>query len=367
VVVGPEAPLVAGVVDALECVGVSAFGPSAAAARLESSKWFAKQRMGEAGIATAPGERVASLDAAREALRGYTPPYVIKADGLAAGKGVCIASSDEEADAFLCACFRDHAFGSSGDQVVLEKHLVGEEVSIMAVCDGLEHVLLPPARDYKRAFDGDTGPNTGGMGAYAPVPAVTRTMEAHVSSKIVRPLLEVMLERDTPFRGLLYVGLMVTEDGPYVLEFNVRFGDPETQAVLPLIRGSLDALLQSAVNADLQPDLIQRAESAALTIALVDDGYPTAVRKTGVIEGLDSIDSESVTVFHAATTPRDSGWGIEGGRAAYVTGAGATPEEARRAAFAAVKKLGGSGWRYREDIGRVHARVQPGAIVSGGT
>jgi phosphoribosylamine--glycine ligase len=350
-VVGPEAPLAAGLVDALASAGVHAFGPGRDAARLESSKGFAKAVMREAGIPTAEAEVVADPVAAGRALDRLGPPYVVKADGLAAGKGVCVSDSRAEADAFVADCLGGGRFGESGRRVVVEAFLEGEEVSVMAVCDGERFAFLPSARDHKRAFDGDRGPNTGGMGAFAPAPGWTAADDAQVGAVIVAPLLARMRERGTPFRGVLYAGLMAGPAGVRVLEFNVRFGDPETEVVLPLVAGSLSGLLLGAARGALEPARIARAAGAAVGVALVDAGYPDAPSGSGWISGLDALAGAGDTlVFHAAATRRGADWAVRGGRVAYVVGLGESIDRARRAAYRAVGSLGGEGWRYRHDI-----------------
>ena len=360
VVVGPEAPLAAGVADALQAAGIAVSGAAREAARLESSKWFAKQVMAEAGIATAAAEVFETPAPALAALERLGPPWVIKADGLAAGKGVLVTSSRSEAQAFVRDCLEGGRFGGSGRRLVLERFLAGEEASVIAICDGTRHVLLPAARDYKRAHDGDEGPNTGGMGAFAPTPAVDAGVEGVVSERIVAPLLRVLDARGTPYRGALYVGLMLGEGGPNVVEFNARFGDPETQSILPLVDGSLGSLLASAARGALEPAAIRRSAGAAVTIALVDEGYPDSVQGGGVIRGLDAIESDDVLVFHAATRRADDAWAVRGGRAAYVTARGATLDQARQRAQAAVGSLSGHGWRARRDIA-AHANHHAGS------
>jgi len=243
VVVGPETALAAGVADRLRAAGVAVFGPGREAARLESSKWHAKQLMARAGVPTAAAEPFDSLAAARAALPRFGPPWVIKADGLAAGKGVRVTGDEREAGEFLAACLEGGRFGASGRRVLLERFLAGDEASVMAVCDGERHALLPAARDYKRALDGDRGPNTGGMGSYAPIPALSPEALARVSERIVTPMLRELAARGTPFLGLLYCGLMREGGEARVVEFNVRFGDPETQSVAPLLEGSFSGLL----------------------------------------------------------------------------------------------------------------------------
>jgi phosphoribosylamine--glycine ligase len=364
VVVGPEAPLAAGIVDALAAEGLTVFGPTREAARLESSKWFAKTVLEEAGAPTARAVRCTGEAEARAALAGFTPPWVLKADGLAAGKGVLVTRVLAEAEAFLESCLSGSAFGASGQVVVIEEYLEGIEASVMAVCDGERFVLLPAARDFKRAFEHDRGPNTGGMGAWAPHPAVGAGLEREVGARIIAPVLARMRERGTPFRGVLYAGLMLTAAGPRVIEFNVRFGDPETQVVLPLVGGSLVTLLDSAARGGLDASAIRRTEGAAVAIALTGAGYPERVSGTAIVEGLDACESrEGVRVFHAATAREGAAWRVTGGRAAYVTATAADLGTAGARAREAVEHLGGTGWRYRHDIAPGEASVP---VTNGG-
>lgn len=350
VVVGPEAPLAAGVVDALSAAGVRTFGPTQAAARLESSKWFAKQIMLESGIPTARAERHDSMAGAQGALERFEPPWVIKADGLAAGKGVCVTRDPQEAARFLGECLSEGRFGDSGRAVVIEEFLAGEEASVMAVCDGTKHVLLTPARDFKRALDADQGPNTGGMGAYAPAD-VSAALEAQVSGRIVAPLLAAMSRRGAPYRGVLYCGLMLGAAGPRVVEFNVRFGDPEAQVVLPLTSGSLATLMSGAAAGALEERAVARAAGAAVAVALVERGYPGAPEGGGPIRGLDALSAEEgIQVVHAATRREGAEWVARGGRAAFVVARGANVGEARTRAYRAIGRLSGEGWRCRSDI-----------------
>jgi phosphoribosylamine--glycine ligase len=348
VVVGPEEPLAAGLADSLRDAGVAVYGPGAEGARLESSKWFAKERMREAGVPTARAETFTTLAAAREALSRFGPPWVVKADGLAAGKGVCVTADAATAAAFLDGCFSGR-FGV-GARVLLEEHLDGEELSVMAVCDGTDAVLLTAARDYKRALEGDHGANTGGMGALAQGTLLDEAGERRVLDAIVRPILGVMAARGAPYRGTLYVGLMVTARGPHVIEFNCRFGDPETQVILPLTGGSLVALLDGAARGAADAGAVSRIPGAAVAVALVDAGYPDAVRGGGVIAGLDDIESGARRVFHARTRREGTRWIVSGGRAAYVCATGADTTAARQHVYDGIARLGGDGWRYRSDI-----------------
>jgi phosphoribosylamine--glycine ligase len=283
VVVGPEAPLAAGITDRLSEQDVAVFGPSREAARLESSKAFAKEVLREASAPTPRARVLESAEAARGALAAAEPPWVLKVDGLAAGKGVLVTRDRAEADAFLDGCFGAERFGASGRRVLVEEFVVGEELSVMAVCDGERAVFLPAARDYKRAEDGDRGPNTGGMGAFAAPELADDALEHTVRTRIVEPVLAVLRARGAPFRGLLYAGLMCGADGVRVIEFNVRWGDPEAQVVLPLVSGSLSRLFASAARGALDPGAVGRDGGAAVTVALVDAGYP-APRGDGLIE-----------------------------------------------------------------------------------
>jgi len=351
VVVGPELPLAAGLADELGAAGVPVFGPGREAARLESSKWFAKEIMRAAGVPTGAAEAFTALEPARRALGRFGPPWVVKADGLAAGKGVRVTDQAEEAEAFLAECLEGGRFGAGGRRVLLEEFLAGEEASVMAVCDGARFVLLPAARDHKRARDGDRGPNTGGMGAYAPSESVGPELEERVAREIVAPVLSVLRERGTPFRGTLYCGLMLTGEGPRVMEFNVRFGDPETEVVMPLVEGALAPFLGGAAAGALDPGLIRRGAGAAVGVALADEGYPESPHGGGWIAGLDELAREEhLVVFHAGTRRAAEGWQVVGGRAACVVARGETRTEARARVYAALAGLGGSGWRMRRDI-----------------
>jgi len=357
VVVGPEAVLAAGVSDALAAAGFAVFGASRAAARVETSKWFAKELMREAGVPTPAAETFIEADRAVAALARFGPPWVVKADGLAAGKGVLVTEQPGEAEAFVRACLDGGRFGDGGRRVLLEAHAGGEEASAVAICDGERHVLLPCARDHKRAFDGDRGPNTGGMGAYAPTPAVTPELERAISDRIVTPVLMRMAARGTPYRGALYAGLMLTTAGPQVIEFNARFGDPETQSMLPLLAGSLGSLLASAARGSLEPGAVRRSGDAAVTVALVDEGYPDAVRGGGVLRGLDAAERDGALVFHAGTRWENGEWVVRGGRAVYLTALADTLEAARERVAAACARVSGPGWRSRTDIAARLARV----------
>lgn len=354
VVIGPEVPLAAGVADRLRAAGLAVYGPGAEAARLESSKWHAKQLMRECGVATARAEVFTALAPAREALARFEPPWVLKADGLAAGKGVLVTRDQGEAVSFLADCLGGVRFGGAGRSVVLEECLEGEEVSVMAVACGAAFVVLPSARDYKRAFDADRGPNTGGMGACAPSPAFDPERASRVAHEVLGPVLARLEARGTPFRGTLYAGLMLTARGPMVVEFNCRFGDPETQVVLPLVEGRFAALLAGAAAGSFDPEVaasIRPAEGATVAVAIVDQDYPGALRGGGRIEGLERLTRrDDLHVFHAADAFEQGEWTVRGGRAAWVVARAATHAEARARVYGAVDTLTGSGWRYRSDI-----------------
>jgi phosphoribosylamine--glycine ligase len=348
VVVGPEAPLVAGAVDALEDAGVRAFGPSAAAAELEGSKAFAKELMREAGVPTAAHALLRNREQAIEELASASYPTVLKADGLAAGKGVLICQSEAEALAALDVFFTERRFGET--TVVLEEFLEGEELSLLALCDGDNVVPLAPAQDYKRIFDGDEGPNTGGMGSYSPVPGFGADEVEQIVDAVHRPIVAAMARRGTPFHGVLYAGLMIGPDGPKVLEFNTRFGDPETQAVLPRLRSDLiDLCLAAREPGGLAGAEAEFAEDWAVTLVLASAGYPESSSKGDPIRGLDAA-AELAEVTHAGTAERDGEVVTAGGRVLNVTALGATPAQARDRAYDAAGRIEFDGMQMRSDI-----------------
>lgn len=355
VVIGPEVPLAAGLADRLRAEGIDVFGPGAAAARVESSKWFAKQLMLERGIPTAAAECVTDRGGARRALDRFPAPYVVKVDGLAAGKGVCVTHERAEAERFADAALEGR-FGDAGRRLVIEEGLEGEEVSVMAITDGTQLALLPAARDYKRAYDHDRGPNTGGMGAFAPSDRLGAGGETEAAERVFRPLLAALRERDLPFRGALYAGLMVGPAGLRVLEFNARFGDPEAQVVLPLVNGSLFAALRGAARGALDPGTIGRDAGAAVTVALVDRDYPEGASGNGVVEGLEAIERDPDLALFQAGLAWDGGAArVKGGRVAYVTARARDREDARARVYRAIDRLGGTGWRCRRDIAALGA------------
>ncbi len=347
VVVGPEAPLVAGVADDLAEAGISCFGPRAAAAAIEGSKAFCKEIMAAAGVPTAAYRLVDDPRAGMEAIERY--PVVIKADGLAAGKGVLIAADEEEARRALEALLVEHRFGT--DRVVIEEHLEGEELSLLAICDGRRAVPLASARDYKRIFDGDRGPNTGGMGSYSPVPAIDDERAEAICAQVHQPVLDELAIRGTPFHGVLYAGLMMTADGPMVLEFNARFGDPETQAILPRLRSDLFELIERAVEpGGLDGASLDWSDETAVTVVLASRGYPEASSSGDVIRGLERIPPD-IYVTHAGTVRRDDGAIVTaGGRVLGVTALGPDADSARTAAYAAADMIEFDGKQLRRDI-----------------
>jgi phosphoribosylamine---glycine ligase len=345
VVVGPEAPLVDGLADRLADRGIAVFGPVAAAARLEGSKAHCKEVMIAAGVPTAAYSVVDTVEEGMAAIDGY--PVVVKFDGLAAGKGVVIAVDEAQARATLVEFLEDRRFGPG--RVVVEEHLEGEELSLLALCDGERAVALAGAQDYKRIFDGDEGPNTGGMGAYSPVSGIG-DVDA-IAAAVHQPVVDELARRGTPFHGVLYAGLMLTSDGPKVLEFNVRLGDPETQAVLPRLRSDLlDVLLGATRPGGLAGSELEWDPRWAVTLVLASAGYPASSSKGDVIEGLDQV-PDGIEVTHAGTARRDDGAILTaGGRVLNVTALGEDPAAARDAAYAAAEMIRFDGRQLRRDI-----------------
>ena len=346
-VVGPEAPLVAGLVDALAERGRAAFGPGAAAARLEGSKAFAKEVMAAAGVPTAAWRSVATVADGLAAIDRY--PAVLKFDGLAAGKGVVIAPDDASAEATLRAFLEQRVFGAG--EVVVEEHLEGEEVSLLALCDGERAVPMAPAQDFKRIFDGDRGPNTGGMGSVSPVSSVDADEARELARTVHQPVVDELHRRGTPFHGCLYAGLMLTADGPRVLEFNVRFGDPETQAVLPRLGSDLLELALRAVRpGGLEGAVLEWDDRWAVTVVLATAGYPASASRGDVIAGVERVPAD-VEMTHAGTALDDAGRLVTaGGRVLNVTGLGGDPAAARAAAYAAADLITFEGRQLRRDI-----------------
>jgi phosphoribosylamine--glycine ligase len=337
VVVGPEAPLAAGLADQLTAAGIAVFGPTAAAARLETSKTYCRSVADSVGIPMAQGRGFAEPDAAIAFARALGAPVVVKADGLARGKGVIVCQTLPEAESAIQAL---------GPRVVVERRLSGAEASLMALCDGVRAVALPAARDYKRVGEGDTGPNTGGMGAFSPLADLDDAAAEELLDVFHRPVLAEMTRRGTPFRGLLYAGLMLTSDGPYLLELNARFGDPETEVILPRLRGNLTgALVASAAGRLTTTDL--RADGAAVAVVLAAHGYPATPRTGDPISGLAD---SSALVFHGATRLQDGRYVTAAGRPVTVVGTGVEVAEARARAYDAVARISFQGMHYRRDI-----------------
>lgn len=350
VIIGPEAPLADGLVDALARAGTPAFGPSQAAAQLESSKAFAKAFMARHGIPTARFAIFDDFAQAERHLRQAAYPVVIKASGLAQGKGVIVPRDAGEAQSALRAIMVERIFGPAGDQVVIEERLEGPEVSLMAFCDGETVVPLLPAQDHKRAFDGDQGPNTGGMGAFCPSPLMSREAVAHCLTHILQPAVRGMAQEGAPYRGVLYAGLMLTRDGPKVLEFNCRFGDPETQAVLPLLKTDLAEIALACIEGRLSAQPVEWYAGACACIVLASGGYPGAYRKGLPIYGLDAV-PDDVMIFHAGTRRIEGGWVTDGGRVLGVAARGESLGDALRRAYAGVARISFEDMHYRRDIG----------------
>ena len=360
VVVGPEAPLVKGLVDALEKVGVPAFGPVAAGARMEGSKRFAKEVMDAAGVPTGKAETFTDAAAAKAALPAYGLPVVIKADGLAAGKGVIVAATAEQAEAAIDDMLVGNKFGAAGAEVLLEEFLHGEDCSILAMVDGSDAVLLPSSQDHKRVFDGDKGPNTGGMGAYSPAPVITADKLPMIKEKIIMPVVRELAKRGITYRGILYAGLMVNDEnsnphGPLaksgstvnVVEFNARFGDPETEAVLPRLGGDFATALLHAATGCLKPEDIVVKDECAATVIIASGGYPGNYEKGKEITGLAD---NPALVFHCGTKEADGKVLTSGGRVLSVTGMGKTLREAVNNAYAGVDKIAFEKAFHRTDI-----------------
>ena len=351
VVVGPEGPLVAGLVDDLTAAGIKAFGPRKAAARLEGSKAFTKELCREAGIPTADYARFDALEPALAHIYAHGAPIVIKADGLAAGKGVVVAQSLEEAEDALEMMFAG-GLGQAGAEVVIEECMVGEEVSFFALCDGKTALPLASAQDHKRVGEGDTGPNTGGMGAYSPAPVMTATLHDEVMATIIRPTMAAMARRGTPFIGILFAGLMITDEGPRLIEYNTRFGDPECEVLMPRMKSDLVAALLAACDGLLANIDVRWWDDAALTVVMCGRGYPGTPEKGAVIEGIDTAEAlDGVLVFHAGTAEQGGVVTANGGRVLNLVGLGPTVAAARAKAYAAVDAITWDGGFCRRDIG----------------
>jgi phosphoribosylamine--glycine ligase len=351
-VIGPEAPLVAGLADELRAAGRLVFGPGADGARLEGSKAWMKQVVEAAGVPTARYAAFGAVEPAVEFLRSLPGPWVVKTDGLAAGKGVLVARSLDEAIADVRAKLAGEAFGDAGRTVVIEEGMTGPELSLLAVCDGTRAVALAPAQDFKRIGDGDIGPNTGGMGAYSPVPGADEGLVADVMARFVEPTLAELRRRGIDYRGVLYAGLMLTPEGPRLVEYNVRFGDPESQVVLPRLTTDLAGLLAAAAAGDLTEAAPPAfADDACVTVVIATEGYPTAPRTGDVIEGIDKAEASGATVFCAGVARSPAGDLVTaGGRVLAVTGTGPTVAAARDRAYQAAALLSWPGLYHRTDI-----------------
>ncbi|WP_457570370.1 phosphoribosylamine--glycine ligase [Desulfurobacterium sp.] len=351
-VVGPEAPLVAGIVDEFESRGLKIFGPSKEAARLEGSKAFSKEMMKAFGVPTAEFQIFDNPEDAKAYIKEKGAPIVVKADGLAAGKGVVVAQTVEEALEAIDKIMVDRVFGDAGSKVVVEECLKGEEASYLVISDGERYIPLAPAQDHKAVFDGDKGPNTGGMGAYSPAPVLSPELEEEVKKRVIEPMLKGMAERGTPFKGILYAGIMVTEDkGIQVLEFNVRFGDPEAQVILRRMQTDLVELCEKTIEGNL-PEKIDWDERTAICVVLASKGYPGKYEKGKVITGIEEAEKiDDVVVFHAGTAIKDGKLVTNGGRVLNVTAMGKDIREAIDNVYRAVSKIHFDGMHYRKDIG----------------
>jgi phosphoribosylamine---glycine ligase len=363
-VIGPEVPLVDGLADRLRAQGRLVVGPGADGARLEGSKAFMKELLAEAGVPTASFATFDDVDAARAHLERSVPPYVIKTDGLAAGKGVLVTMDLDAARRDVAEKLSGTSFGAAGTKVVIEEGLVGPECSLMALSDGTRAFACAPAQDFKRLADGDAGPNTGGMGAYSPMPTVDEALVDELMDVAVEPTLEALRARGIEYRGVLYAGLMLTPTGPKVIEFNVRFGDPETQAVIPRIDGDLFELFRDVAAGELHAGP-RFTHDEAVTVVLAAPGYPNSPQVGGIIKGLGSNGQlaepiEGVTVFHAGTTRagRDGSFTVSGGRVLSVTGVAATLAEARAKAYAGAAQIDFEGMQLRTDIARTAAQEE---------
>ncbi|MBO7655263.1 MAG: phosphoribosylamine--glycine ligase [Kiritimatiellae bacterium] len=351
-VVRPEVPLCMGIADLFAAEGLRVFGPCRDAARMEGSKRFSKEVMTAAGVPTALAEIHTKTDEAIAALDRFTLPVVIKADGLAAGKGVIIAQTRQEAEDAIRSMLDEGVFGNAGAQVLIETFLDGEEASILALVDGEHTVLLPPSQDHKRVFDGDQGPNTGGMGAYSPAPVVTEAMLPEIRERIILPVVRELKKRGITYKGVLYAGLMIGPGGSiHVLEFNVRFGDPETQVVLPRIGGDLIPVLEACIDGTLSDDLVTIRPEAAATVVIAAKGYPGAYAKGTPITGLEEAAKvENAIVFHAGTARKEGATVTAGGRILAVSALGADLRSAVDRAYETVRLIGIEGAHYRKDI-----------------
>lgn len=350
IVVGPEVPLTEGIADVCQKKGIAVFGPNKAAAQMEGSKVFAKNLMKKYHVPTAAYASFTDGDAAKEYIHKMGAPIVVKADGLAAGKGVVVAQTVEEAVDAVNAMMEDHIFGASGGRIVIEECMVGEEASLLAFVDGKTIVPMIPAQDHKRIFDNDEGPNTGGMGAYAPAPVLTPELVQTVYDTILVPVVQGLAKEGITYQGCLYAGLMITADGPKVVEFNCRFGDPETQAVLPLLDGDLAQIMYACTQGTLRSDMVHWKPGSACCVIMASKGYPASSHKGDVISGLDAVDDD-VVVFHSGTKKVDGVYQTHGGRVLGVTALGEDLKAAIDKAYANVRRISFDGQQVRSDIG----------------
>jgi len=350
VVVGPEVPLMNGLVDDLEAAGIPAFGPRANAAEIEGSKSFAKDLMKKYGIPTARYEVFAEAEAARAYIRSEGTPIVVKADGLAAGKGVVVAMTEQEALDAVDAIMENNSFGDAGERVVIEEFMEGEEASLLAFTDGTVIRPMISAQDHKRAFDGDKGPNTGGMGTYAPAPVMTPELTERAVEEILKPTISAMEKEGRAYRGCLYLGLMITADGPKVVEFNARFGDPETQVVLPLLDGDLVQIMHACADGTLADVPIRWKDGAAVCVVLAAGGYPASYEKGNEIYGIGNAEKLGALVFHAGTAKKNGKIVTNGGRVLGVVGMGKDIASAVQSAYDAVDQISFKGEYHRKDI-----------------
>ena len=350
VVVGPEVPLSRGITDVLEAEGINACGPSYAASRLESSKIFAKELMGRYSVPTAGFRIFKSLEKAEAYIRKIGAPVVIKADGLAAGKGVIIAQTIPEAIKAAKEILEDKVFGSAGNSIIVEECLEGEEASVLVMSDGKNIIPLASSQDHKRIYDGDKGPNTGGMGAYSPAPVVDDKLFDEISKTVIRPIVDGLAEEGTPYKGVLYAGIMITDSGIKVLEFNVRFGDPETQAILPRLKTDLVDLLMATARGDLRGMQLEWDDRDCIAVVLAAGGYPGEYKKGQKITGIEDAQKEGTIVFHAGTKVQDGELVTSGGRVLSVVGMGNDIKEAIKNTYAGVEKIHFEGMTCRSDI-----------------
>ena len=351
-IVGPELPLVNGIVDEFRSNGLSIFGPTAKAAELEGSKLFAKEMMQKYSIPTAKYQSFKNTVEALDYINEDTVPCVIKASGLAAGKGVLICNSVEDAQKAIKNMLIDKIFGDAGNLILIEELMEGEEASILVITDGQNHMILPSAQDHKRVNDGDEGLNTGGMGAYSPAPIVTDDMMRTIESTIVIPTINAMNQENTPYSGVLYVGIMMTSEGPKVVEYNVRFGDPEAQAIIPLIGSEFLNMLLASAKGDISSITLSENAKSSTCIVLSSEGYPGSYKNGMLINGLDGNFSSDIVIFHAGTDKKDSMYVTNGGRVLNIVGLGDTLEASIKESYDGVSKIDFEGMHYRKDIGQ---------------